>query len=228
MPITSSRDNIIQDSDEYKIFFNKMRENVREVVQYAKNFAFQRENTQASLVLRDALDKIGRAVKKNPDVFENNLSEPPLGTTALSDAGSEEGYEISKAQIIDTDLNPAFPETAMADNNIQQKPVKRRHLSLANRAVIRKMHFRNLGIVCRMERFGFAYPPSFVEQGIIYINIDHPLYRKQIDNSSSLTMFIATLITKELAVQKYPHDTSLAYNLQTQLLTDAFKDVRKL
>lgn len=65
-------------------------------------------------------------------------------------------------------------------------------------------------------------------KGIIYLNIDHPLYQKQMDHDSLLTMFIATLISKELALQKHPRDANAAYNLQWQLLTDAFKDVREI
>ena len=79
-----------------------------------------------------------------------------------------------------------------------------------------------------MERFGSNYPPSFREQGIIFINIDHPLYLKQAENPELLMMFISTLLTKEIALEKYSHDVQEAYTLQYQLLTDAFKDVRQL
>ena len=79
-----------------------------------------------------------------------------------------------------------------------------------------------------MERYGPAYPPSFLEQGVIFLNIDHPLYRKQMDNTALLTMFISTLIAKEFALKKHPHDAESAFAFQHQLLTDAFRDVRQL
>ncbi|MEK7083002.1 MAG: hypothetical protein AAB972_02425, partial [Patescibacteria group bacterium] len=136
------------------------------------------------------------------------------------------GYVISKAQFVIT-KKPMHNPIDDPFLSIKQAP-KRRNFSLANRAIIRKMHFANIGIVCRMERFGADYPPSFLEQGIIYINIDHPLYRRQMDNESLLTMFMCSLISKELALKKNPHDAQAAFQFQHQLLTDAFKDARKI
>jgi hypothetical protein len=229
LPITSSRDNVIQDSEEYKVLYEKTREYLKAVLREARNLAFQKENARASEILRDALDKIGRAFKKNPEAFQESFVAPPLGEAPFSGFG-EEGYSISKAQFVDGGIPP--PALLAAYNQDiptpADKPMRRRHMSLANRAIIRKMKFRNLGIICRMERYGAHYPPSFFEQGIIYLNIDHPLYRKQMEHDALLTMFIATLIGKELAVQKHPHDASAAYAFQHQLLTDAFKDVRAL
>lgn len=228
LPITSSRDSIMQDSEEYKVFYAKMREIISGVLREARTLQLQKEITQASHVLRDALDKIGRAFKKNPEMFDEEKNDLPLGEQA-SGGISQEGYMISKAEFIDgrTNMPPhkEFPDNTL--ENLRTKP-KRKHVILANRAVIRKMRFRNLGIVCRMERYGPKHPPSFLEQDIIFINIDHPLYRKQMENTPLLTMFISMLLTKELALKKYPNDSAAAYTLQHQLLTDAFKDVRKI
>ncbi|TSC78534.1 MAG: Histidine kinase-, DNA gyrase B-, and HSP90-like protein ATPase [Parcubacteria group bacterium Gr01-1014_33] len=228
LPITSSRDQIMWDSDQYKIFYAKMREIIFSVLREAHTLQLQKEITQASHVLRDALDKIGRAFKKNPEMFEEEGVSPPLGEYT-SGAASQEGYVISKAEFVDggTHIPPRgeIPDGTFED--LRAKP-KRKHVILANRAVIRKMRFGNLGIVCRMERYGPKYPPSFLEEGIIFINIDHPLYRKQMENTPLLTMFISTLLTKELALKKHPNDSAAAYTLQHHLLTDAFKDVRKM
>lgn len=230
LPITSSRDRVIEDADEYRVVYVKMREYIQKALHEARKFAVEKENQQASQVLRDALDKIGRACKRNPDVLGEALDDPPVGFAMQGGGASEDGYVVSRAQFVDSQDPPAgmadfSGSDPMAPSN---KPPPRRHMILANRAIIRKMKFRNLGIVCRMERFGPHYPPSFFEQGVIYFNIDHPLYQKQMDHPPLLTMFISTLIAKELVLQKHPRDASAAFSLQHQLLTDAFKDVRKL
>jgi hypothetical protein len=229
LPITSSRDALILDSEEYSVFHEKMRLCLKEVINEIKNSSFRKENLQASRLLRDALNKIGRALKKNPGAFAET-ADPPLGEETFGTSSQQEGYAISKAQFIDSsDAAPSLLNGyPTADLAIDRKAKRRRHLSLANKAIVRRMQFRNLGIVCRMERYGTKYPPSFREQGIIYINIDHPLYKKQENNDSLLSMFIATLISKELALQKFSKDATSAFDFQTQLLTDAFKDVRKI
>jgi len=229
LPITSSRDALIVDSEEYSILYEKMRLQLKEVINEIKNSSFRKENLQASRILRDALNKIGRALKKNPGAFAET-ADPPLGEENFGFRSGEEGYAVSKAQFVNSDnATPSFlGNYPNANPLIDKKTKKRRHLMLANKAIIRRMQFRNLGIVCRMERFGIKYPPSFKEQGIIYINIDHPLYKKQETNDPLLSMFIATLISKELALQKFSADAAAAFDLQTQLLTDAFKDVRRI
>lgn len=227
LPITSSRDRLIEDSEEFISFRDGVRRAISGVLREARQLSFQKENIQASQILRQALDKIGRALKKNPDAFFEE-GDPPLGVFAREGENQTEGYAISKAQFVESNGIPPVVEALPPKGEIPPRSLRHRHLSLANKAVIRKMQFRNIGIICRMERFGSTYPPSFLEEGIIYLNIDHPLYQKQMDHDSLLTMFIATLISKELALQKHPRDASAAYNLQWQLLTDAFKDVREI
>ncbi|TSC68011.1 MAG: hypothetical protein G01um101466_571, partial [Parcubacteria group bacterium Gr01-1014_66] len=70
LPITSSRDNVIWDSDEHQAIHVKMREILRGITRDARNLALQRENARASEVLREALDKIGRAFRKNPHILD--------------------------------------------------------------------------------------------------------------------------------------------------------------
>jgi len=229
LPITSSRDSIIQDTDEYNIVYENMRQFLRGVLREAKRLAYQKENNHASEILRDALDRIGRAFKKNPDMLGDSPVEPPLGEVARGFGKQEEGYIVSKAQFVDSGSPPPIPGgEQMPPVSPDAKPARRRHAALANKAIIRRMNFRNLGLVCRMDRFGNAYPLSFREQGIIYVNIDHVLYQKQAENSALITFFVSSLIAKEIALEKHPHDAAEAYTLQYKLLTDAFKDARQL
>ena len=229
LPITSSRDNVVRDSSEFKEVYERVREILRGVLRDAKMLAFQREDAKASEALRDALDKIGRALKKNPLLFVDQAADAPLGYPAGGTMQQEEGYNISKAQFVEPGAGLA-PKTETGGEMMEPKkqPSRRRHAILGNRAIIRKLSFHNLGIVCRMDRFGASHPPSFREQGTIMINIDHPLYRKQSETPQLLMVFMSALIAKEVALEKHPHDAAEAYTVQYRLLTDAFKDVRKL
>lgn len=198
VPITSSRDNVLVESPQFQAVYTGIRAELKIVLREARDAAIQKENVQASRVLKEALDKIGRALKRRPDALGEYREDPLVGAESgemPGTEGGEEGYSISKAQIIDVGSSPAHPSPYDASNKdplSQKPPVRRRHIGLANRAIIRKMQFRNLGVVCQMERFGEAYPPSFLEGGIIYINTDHPLYRKQQENDMLLTVFLTS------------------------------------
>lgn len=233
LPITSSRDNVITDAPEFLAVYEGMQSEIRKVLKQARELALGRENLQASRALKEALDRIGRALKRNPGAF----SEPPVDLPVGSESGEipgttggQEGYSISKAQFVDVGApTPGTGDGNEKEEHEGERPLgRKRHIGLANRAIIRTMQFRNLGLVCRMERFGEDCPPSFFEQGIIYVNIDHPLYRKQMDNESLLHVFLTSLISKELSLQKYAHDAHEAFRLQHELLTDAFRHVKKL
>ncbi|TSC61439.1 MAG: ATP-binding domain-containing [Parcubacteria group bacterium Gr01-1014_48] len=234
LPITSSRDNIIVESPEFQAVHGPLRTEINKVLREARESALAKENVQASRVLKDALDKIGRALKRNPEALGEYSEEPPLGAESGDMPGttesSEEGYSISKAQIVDS----GPPHSMMPHNNNSletpegKKGARRRHVGLANRAIIRKMQFRNLGVICQMERFGADSPPSVFETGIIYINIDHPLYRKQQESDQLLQFFLTTLIAKELSLKKHSHDAAEAFRLQHEILTEAFRHLKKI
>lgn len=233
VPITSSRDNVIIESPQFQAVYNGIRTELKIVLREARDAALQKENMQASRVLKEALDKIGRALKRRPDALGDYGEDPLIGAESgdmPGAGGGEEGYSISKAQIIDVGSSGKVPEhdEMKGQQSAQRMPMRRKHVGLANRAIIRKMQFRNLGVVCQMERFGEGYPPSFLETGIIYINTDHPLYRKQQDNDTLLTVFLASLISKELALKKHVHDAGEAFRLQFEILTEAFRHIKKL
>ena len=80
-----------------------------------------------------------------------------------------------------------------------------------------------MNIAVRLEHLG-KDEESAVAGGVIYVNLDHPLYRTYQNNDALLTQHIARILTKELALQtdlKSPQD---AFALQTSLLTDALRE----
>ncbi len=225
LPITSSRDQVIKSTKEYQIFEPIVREEIQKVLRIARNLNDNRFNQKASLVLRNALDKIGRSIKKN--LYEFSADNRPFGEEQEEpDNNSQEGYHISRTKFEDQfDQNSQVPPSQRA---IEKHKQKKRHISLKAKAIIRKLNFKDIGVTCRMERLGKKEIDCFTEQGIVYINMDHPLFAKQEDNESLLTMHVSRLITQELALIKYPFDAHKSFKLQSQLLTDAFGNVRKI
>ena len=94
---------------------------------------------------------------------------------------------------------------------------------LGNKSVVRTLKVANLDIAVRLEHLG-GDDESMIASGVIYINLDHPLYRTYQKNDEQLTQHIARILTKELTLQTGVKDAEQAFALQAGLLTDALKD----
>lgn len=220
LPITSSRDDFIRDTDEFIYLNEVMKKEIRAALEILREEGDRKANLQASRVLQDALQKIGKAMKKHKDLFpEVNV---PLGAaTEEINAQSEKGYEISQAQFVPAgaELN----ENLASKLSEEKKKGKGRPQGiLGNKSVIRKLRIANMDIAVRMEHLGNE-DESIVSAGIFYINLDHPLYRTYQNNDDLLTLHIARIITKELALQTGINDAQQAFAIQSELLTDALK-----
>jgi hypothetical protein len=56
----------------------------------------------------------------------------------------------------------------------------------------------------------------------VYINRDHPLYKREAKKGDAHTMHIARLLTQEIALMKDPRNPRQAFERQSKLLRDAF------
>lgn len=59
---------------------------------------------------------------------------------------------------------------------------------------------------------------------MIYINRDHPLYRRESRTAATYTMYIARLLTQEVALMKDVRNPRRVFELQSRLLRDAFSE----
>ena len=56
------------------------------------------------------------------------------------------------------------------------------------------------GISCYLDHFGETGPESFSEGTTVYINRDHPLYKREAKKGEAHTMHIAPLLAQEIAL----------------------------
>ena len=75
-----------------------------------------------------------------------------------------------------------------------------------------------------MDHFGKDGPESFLENSIIYINRDHPLYMREAANRERHIINIARLICQEISIMSTPKNPRHAYDRQSKLMKDAFTD----
>jgi hypothetical protein len=77
--------------------------------------------------------------------------------------------------------------------------------------------------VC-LDFFGENGPECFSEGNVVYINRDHPLFLRESRKTAACTMYMARLLTQEIALMKETKSPRLAFTRQSKLLKDAFGD----
>ncbi len=219
LPVTSSRDNFLLDTPEYTAFYEAMRKECLRACGRIKEETDKRADLQSSRILKDALQKIGRAMRRHGRLFPDAVV--PLGTPSAQ--ASSEGFDITQAEFLPSqeDLNPELLER-LEKTQTEKGKHGRPHIILGKRSVIRTLQIGSAAIAVRLEHLGNE-DASLISGGIIYINVDHPLYRLNLQKDDVLTLHVARVITKELALRAGITDASQAFSLQDDLLTEALR-----
>ncbi len=218
LPVTSDRSGFVIDSEEYRAFVEVMRRVVQEVRQVLRRQAGERESRSSRKALREALHRIQSALSLHPD-----LAPPGMFPMAGEGAG------IGGAGLVPEEKSPRTEEIgqekALAKAPAKKPRIKKpKAVSLTPNAILQRLKIGQTGITCCLDRFGEAGPECFTEGTLIYINIDHPLYHRQLKNREAHTMHLARLLTQEITLMKDPKDVRKAFARQSELLRDAFRD----
>jgi len=96
------------------------------------------------------------------------------------------------------------------------------HADFLPNAVIKRMRFGEIGISCCVDSFGEDGPEVFSEETTIYINREHPLYKRESKKMDTHVLNLARLITQEISLMKDPKNPRQAFERQSKLLRDAF------
>lgn len=230
LPITSSRDDIIRDSQEYVAFFGIVQKEIHKILKVAKALADKRADQRSSQALKDTLMRLGKALRKHEYLhFGNDI---PLGEPIHegdgNDAKKDVGYDVSNAQFVNPgmELSPELRQQLAQSTKTKQRRV-RPSVALGKKSIIRKLRFQHVEVAVRLEHLN-DNEESLLSGGIVYINTDHSLYRLYHTNDQLLVYHLARLITKELAQQAAPGVAADAFRIQSELLTDAFQHIKKL
>ncbi len=217
LPITSDRSGFIVDSPEYRAFVQVMLRIMNEVQFVLRRLMGKGEKRAASRALGDALEKISKALMKNPDFS-------PFGPIPIGEPGGIGGAAATKSAEPGQEAKEGKPIT-LSDKarrlTRKRRPTVKR---LTPDAVVRRLKVGQAGISCCLDHFGDTGPESFSEGNIVYINRDHPLYRRESKKGDTHTMHIARLLSQEIALMKDPRNPRQAFERQSKLLRDAFID----
>ncbi len=218
LPVTTDRSGFVQDSAEYLAFREVIARVMNEVRAILRQLTGQREKRAASKALREALERIHRALLRNPDLS-------PFGPLPEAGPGGQRGAAATgggKPQPREEILGGS--ESPPKRKRAAKKPKVKR---LTPDAVVKRLRVGHEGVSCCLDHFGEDGPECFSEETVIYVNRDHPLYRREARRAETHTMHLARLLTQEITLMKdAPRDPRKAFDRQSKLLRDAFTDNR--
>jgi len=221
LPMTSDRSNFLTDSDEYQEFLKIMEKVIGIIRRKLGKEADQREDFKAGRAVKEALRRIHRALALNPDFS-------PFGPIPYGDekgvGGGAAGTDRKK--IIDEEVKPENEDKTAAE---AAKPKKKKRPNplvrkITPNAIVRRIKLGENNVSVCLDFFGENGPECFAEGNVVYINRDHSLFKRESRKSATFTMYVARLLTQEIALMKETKSPRLAFTRQSKLLKDAFSD----
>jgi len=218
LKITSDRSGFIVDTEEYKSFIEAMTRVMSEVKSVLGQLSNKRENIATGRAVKEALERIQKSLLAHPDLS-------PFGQAPLSDGAGAVGESavVKKdekgANIKSVDIEKAEKKKAQKKGKYKPKASL-----LTPNAVVRKIKLGTHGIICCLDHFEQDGPESFTENNIIYINRDHPLYVSESKKRDAHILNLARLITQEISLMKDSKNPRKAFEQQSVLLRDAFRE----
>lgn len=206
--ITSDRSNFIIDSPEYKIFYKIMQANLKKITNKLKKLYNEKENKKISKVLREVLDRVKLALLSNPDFCPRQVV---ISGRRLRD-GDQQLQSIS---VSEKGIKEQKVKSTKSEKTEKTKE------KIKPQGVIRRFKIGNLGVTCSIEHLGEDGPECFTEGNIVFINRDHPLYRKYSKSNQLYITNLARLLTQEISMMKGAPSARSAFERQSKLLTDA-------
>jgi len=233
LPLKSDRSGFIEDTLEYKLFLKAMEKTIVEVRRAYNQLASERENRRVSIAVKEALRRVHHALVLNPEFS-------PFGVVPLSEEGmrgaGETGVDVTpkkkesddiKVEDVEEEIPSHSDEADSTSEAISEKTKKEIKPSLriaTPNAVVKRLKFGDTGVTCCLDHLGDDGPECMTEGTIIYINRDHPLYKREARKREAHILNIARLITQEISLMKDPENPREAYNRQSKLLRDAFRE----
>jgi hypothetical protein len=225
LPVTTDRSGFILDSPQYQAFRSVMGKVAQEVDDVLKRLAGHKERRRTGKALKEALQRVHRALALNPDLS-------PFGAIPL--AGEEGGMggagavpkkldqkEEREVQIAEGEKTTEAPQPPLSSpKKIKKKSPKVKRLT--PNAVVQRMRFGETGISICVDDFGEDGPECFTEGTVIYINQQHPLYQREVKKPETYILNVTRLITQEISLMKDTRNPRQAFSRQSKLLRDAF------
>jgi len=230
LPVTTDRSGFVMDGLPYQAFLKVMEKVIREVDDVLKRLAGRKEKRRASKALKEALQRVHRALALNPDLS-------PFGAIPLAGEGEGmggAGVVPKKSELLKGEKESRPDEEGKVDEDANRPPqrMKKKKKSpkvkrLTPNAIVQRMRFGETGVSICVDDFGEDGPECFTEGTMIYINQQHPLYQREAKKRETYVLNVTRLITQEISLMKDTRSPRQAFSRQSKLLKDAFIDNRE-
>jgi hypothetical protein len=224
LPVTTDRSGFVVDTPPYQAFRRIMDKVTQEVDDILKRLAGRKEKRKASKALKEALQRVRRALALNPDLS-------PFGAIPLAGEGEGmggAGAVSKKLESLKEEKEGQLEEgEAAEETQLPPQPKKTRKKSpkvkrLTPNAIVQRMRFAETGVSVCVDDFGEDGPECFTEGTVIYINQQHPLYQREVKKPETCILNVTRLITQEISLMKDTRNPRQAFSRQSKLLRDAF------
>jgi len=226
--VTADRSGFVVDSPPYQAFRKIMDKVTQEVDDILKRLAGRKEKRKASKALKEALQRVHRALALNPDLS-------PFGAIPLAGEGEGMGGAGAVSKKLESlkEEKEGQPEEGEAVEETQLPPQQKKTRKkspkvkrLTPNAIVQRMKFAETGVSVCVDDFGEDGPECFTEGTVIYINQQHPLYQREVKKPETYILNVTRLITQEISLMKDTRNPRQAFSRQSKLLRDAFIDGR--
>ena len=215
LPVTTARNNFIQDSVEYKLFYQIMHKSLEKVLRELRQQLEMKNLKKISRELKEVLSKIRQTLILNPDLFPSGRTITELKKRAGSILTGSVSPKIERRQKEKTVEKEGHEEKL-------SKKEKKPEIELPKPAVIKKIRIKKLGISCGIVSLGENGPEVFSQGNMIYINQDHKIYRRLYSKKDLFDLHLFRLLTQEIILMKKIRlPAREAFNWQSRLLADA-------
>lgn len=221
LPLTSNRSDFIRDSGEFKLFGKLMQGELDKILSAIQKEKDEKDLKRSSETLEEVLNNLRRALKANPDLIPS--------TRAINKAkkgGTEaQGITLKKE---DPSLNDRGdkdePREKEENNSKEEKNSKTRDDKkvIPDKSFVKRIRLNKLGVNCALVHLGEDQPEVISDNRFIYINQDHPLYKRFSKNRHYQFLNLMRLVTQEIALKYRSRQSPREYfEYQSRLLRDA-------
>ncbi len=218
LPLTSDRNDFVRDSPEYHAFQAVMESVIARVRPEVARLVNLKESRRSGRILYDVLERLKEALIRNPAYCPDALL--PLAQEAAP--YGQPGYvPESHEHTVQTDqiLSGASPASPTRKRKQARRPQVK---ALTPSAIIRRLKLGHQGLSCCIDHFGSDAPECYTEGGVVYLNRDHPLHQQFTQDLRAYALYLARLLTQEIALMKQSRSPRQAFERQSRLLRDAF------
>jgi len=220
LPLTSDRNDFVRDSSEYHAFQATMESVMARIRPEVNRFVNLKESRRSGRILYDVLERLKGALIRNPAWCPETL----LPLAQESAPNGQPGYlPVSRERPLSsgqTSSEASSAPPARARKRARRPQIK----ALTPSAVIRRLKLGHQGLSCCIDHFGNDAPECHTEGGVVYLNRDHPLHQQFAKDRRAYLLYLARLLTQEIALMKQPKSPRQAFERQSRLLRDAFCD----